>query len=216
MTTPAQQQTQPAQQPAPQQSNTALIAAVAVILGAQLLPSFALPALIPLLVPDRNRSGIAALRVALATTEAFPEPSLQGVGAAQAEMIRQNELRRSAYIVNASIRLRRAIEDARASGSSLSQAEQQVRYAERRSFTQHVQAAGQRMSAASKIDALAIQYGPILGWYAAKDRKVTAECKAADGNNFSALDPPAIGWPGVVHMNCRCQPGPPHRRGKLL
>jgi SPP1 gp7 family putative phage head morphogenesis protein len=215
MTTPPQQ-TQTQTQPPPQQPNVALVAAVGVILAAQLLPSFALPALIPLLIPDRNRSGISALRVALATTEAFPEPSLQGVGAAQAEMIRMNELRRAAYVVNSMLRLRTAIEDARAQGSSLIEAEKAVRTDEAVYFRQHVQAAGQRMAAASKIDALAIQYGPILGWYAAKDKRVTAECRNANGNNFSALDPPAIGWPGVVHMNCRCQPGPPHRRGRML
>lgn len=215
MTTPQQTQTQQQAQQPPQ-SNTALIAAVTVIMAGALLPTFALPALIPLLVPDRSSSGIAALRVALATTEAFPAPTMQGVGAAQAEMIRENELRRSAYIVNSMLRLRRSIDDARAQGASLAEAEQAVREDERAYFSRHVQASGQRMASASKIDALAIQYGPTLGWYAATDKRVTAECKAANGNNFSALSPPAIGWPGVVHMNCRCQPGPPHRGGRML
>jgi len=67
MTTPQTQQPQAPQQP--QQSNTALVAVVATVLAAQLLPSFGLPALTPLLVPDRNPRGIAALRVALDTTD---------------------------------------------------------------------------------------------------------------------------------------------------
>lgn len=206
---------QPAQPP-PQQSNTALVAATAAILGTSLLPTFALPALIPVLIPDRNPTSVAALRVALEVTEQFPEPSLQGVGAAQAEMIRENTLRRAAYVVNSMMRLRKAIEDARAHGQSLNEAEQSVRTSEAVYFRQHVQAAGNRMAAASKIDALASSYGPILGWYAQEDRRTTPECRAADGKNFSALYPPEIGWPGVVHMNCRCQPGPPHRNGGML
>jgi SPP1 gp7 family putative phage head morphogenesis protein len=214
MTTPQTQQPQAPQQP--QQSNTALVAVVATVLAAQLLPSFGLPALTPLLVPDRNPRGIAALRVALDTTEAYPDVPMQGTGAAQAEMVRVNTLRRAAYVVNSMMRLRTAIDAAMAQGESLAEAEQEVRNNEAVYFRQHVVAAGNRMAAASKIDSLAMQYGPTLGWYAANDKRTTPECRAADGSNFSALSPPAIGWPGVVHMNCRCQPGPPHRNAEML
>jgi hypothetical protein len=202
--------------PQPVQSNAAKAALVAVILGSALMPSFALPALIPILVVDRAKAGIAALRVALRILDTFPAPVMQGVGAAQAEMIRENELRRSAYVVNAYLRLRRAIEDARASGIGLEQAEEQTLSAERRYFVQHITAAAQRMAAASKVDSLSIQYGPVLGWYAQNDSRTTAECRAADGKNFSALIPPVIGWPGVVHVHCRCQPGKPHKGAALL
>jgi len=114
------------------------------------------------------------------------------------------------------MRLRTAIDTAMAQGASLADAEQEVRTNEAVYFRQHVQAAGQRMFAASKIDSLAMQYGPVLGWYAANDKRTTAECRAANGKNFSALAPPAIGWPGVVHMNCRCQPGPPYKNAEML
>jgi hypothetical protein len=211
----ASTQTQTRQSPSAAQS-AALLAAVTAILGSALLPSFALPALTALLVADRSKAGIAALRVALSILEEYPAPPMRGLGAAQTTMIRENELRRSAYLVSAQSRLRHEIEQARAVGASLDDAEGQVRETERRYFQQHVAAAAQRMQAATLIDDLALRRGPVLGWYAAKDGRVTAECKNADGKNFSALIPPAIGWPGVVHVNCRCRPGSPHRRGEML
>jgi hypothetical protein len=200
-----------------QQSNAALVAAATVILGAALMPSFALPALADLLgIMRGDILGLTALRIALSLLEEYPAPAMEGIGAAQTAIIRENELRRSAYTVTASSRLRLALADARAHGQDMPEAERTVREVERRYFQQHVQATAQRMHAATNIDDLALRYGPVLGWYAAKDRKVTAECKDADGKNFSALSPPAIGWPGIVHVNCRCQPGRPHRKGEML
>jgi hypothetical protein len=74
----------------------------------------------------------------------------------------------------------------------------------------------QRMLAAGKIDALQWRYGNTLGWYAVHDKKTTKECLWAHGKNFSAMFPPAIGWPGLTHTNCRCYPGRPWRRGAMM
>lgn len=50
----------------------------------------------------------------------------------------------------------------------------------------------------------------LLGWYAHISPATCARCLAADGKNFNALDPPAIGWPGTVHLHDHCLPGGPH------
>jgi phage head maturation protease len=50
----------------------------------------------------------------------------------------------------------------------------------------------------------------LLGWYLDDAANNCAACIAADGCNFDALDPPAIGWPGWVHPHCYCEAGAPH------
>lgn len=203
----------------PQQSNTALVGTVALILGGSMFLSAtaALPALSRLLgIRVADKVGMSALQIALAIIDEFPMPQMQGVGAAQAEMIRENELRRSAYLVNALTRLRREIAEARAHGENPNVAANTARYAERRFYGQHIQASAQRIIAASTIDALGQQYGTVLGWYSKNDSRTTAECRNANGKNFSALIPPKIGWPGTVHVHCRCFPGAPHRGARML
>jgi uncharacterized protein with gpF-like domain len=44
-----------------------------------------------------------------------------------------------------------------------------------------------------------------LRWDAQLDRRTTPECRAADGGIFTASQPPTIGYPGTVHMSCRCR-----------
>lgn len=34
--------------------------------------------------------------------------------------------------------------------------------------------------------------------------------------NFDVNDPPDIGFPGLVHINCRCIPGPPVIGGERI
>jgi hypothetical protein len=74
----------------------------------------------------------------------------------------------------------------------------------------HADASTRRIAAARTIDHLAGIHGPVLGWYARRDAKTTPECRLASGGNFSALNPPSIGWPGAVHARCRCYAGRPH------
>ena len=149
-----------------------------------------------------------ALRLVLGIVDRFPLPRQEAIGAAQRFAIEQNLLRRAAYIPTSMKR----IEGALARGDS---AEEAV-IPEHRYFAQHVQAAQQRVLSAEKIDGLRWRYGDVLGWYAYPDGKVTAECRDANGKNFRADVPPRIGWPGFVHVNCRCYPGRPHRRGVML
>jgi hypothetical protein len=127
-----------------------------------------------------------------------------------------NELRRAAYLVNAMARIRTAGSAASASGLSRTDALAKAKDAERVYFRQHIKASQMRQLAGSKIDGLAERYGNELGWVAKMDRKTTAECRNAHGKNFDARTPPAIGWPGVVHAECRCRPGPPWPQARML
>jgi hypothetical protein len=68
----------------------------------------------------------------------------------------------------------------------------------------HVAAARRRDDAASAVDAAAHEHGDLLGWQTVLDERTTPECRAANGLNFYADDPPAIGAPGTVHGFCRC------------
>lgn len=77
--------------------------------------------------------------------------------------------------------------------------------AERRYLRQHLNAERARREAAAKVDKAAEQWGPVLGWRSVRDERVTPECRAADGRNFSATRPPLIGYPGTLHGGtCRC------------
>jgi hypothetical protein len=81
----------------------------------------------------------------------------------------------------------------------------------------HLAAERRRLEAAEQIDATAAVHGPILGWWAHKDAKTTRACRAAHGTNFSALYPPAMGWPGVLHGGqCRCKAVAPWTQAQIL
>ena len=80
----------------------------------------------------------------------------------------------------------------------------------------HRKAATKRRTSAREVDRQARVHGDTLGWYAVIDDATTPECAAAHGQNFRVDQPPAIGWPGTVHSECRCRPGPPHASGGLL
>lgn len=126
--------------------------------------------------------------------EASTEPALQA-------MERTEVTRRARYILAAARRLN--------AGEPLK--------AENRLLNAHLAAERRRRGAGQRIDAAAAKYGTLLGWYARKDRRTTADCAAAHGCNFLATAPPAIGWPGTLHGgNCRCEPGPPWSQALLL
>lgn len=80
----------------------------------------------------------------------------------------------------------------------------------------HLKANQRRVSVAKRIDWARGRYGELLGWYAVLDARTSGECRAADGRNFAALLPPVIGYPGSVHLHCRCVPGPPHPGAKMV
>lgn len=132
-----------------------------------------------------------------------PEP-----GTAQRVALDAAELYRAAYVMNAARRTQQRID----AGMTPLQAVQ----AERRTTQAHMEAQGRRFEMANRVDHQAILTGPLIGWYSTLDSRTTPECKAAHGRNFKLDEPPRIGYPGSVHMRCRCKPGPPHRTTRLV
>lgn len=87
---------------------------------------------------------------------------------------------------------------------------------ERRNFQAHVRAQEQRRASDDVSTAAAARYGRTLGWYLGPNENHCRVCLAAEGHNYDALRPPAIGVPGTPHPNCTCSPGAPFPDGKLL
>ncbi len=83
-------------------------------------------------------------------------------------------------------------------------------------FNQHIEATRNRRKASAAVDQAASRYGDELGWYAKMDSITSAECRAANGKNFSASRMPAIGYPGMVHPNCRCHAGRKHATSQTV
>lgn len=155
------------------------------------------------LVPPLRALGIpfqpAVDAISLALPHFEPEPEV--TGPASRWRRRTEVVRRAQYLVKAAQRLMR--------GGTLE--------AERRYLEQHLAAVRARQQAVSFVDAEARRFGPVLGWYAIRDGRTTAECRAAHGANFSAASPPVVGFPGTLHGGtCRCRPGPPHRTSRTV
>jgi len=87
---------------------------------------------------------------------------------------------------------------------------------EERYFLLHLAAEERRMRAAALQDMASLlnvdrdrdATKGLLGWRAVLDDRTTPECRYAHGRNFKADRMPEIGWPGAVHVHCRCSPGP--------
>lgn len=135
-------------------------------------------------------------------------PSRTGEGGAEDIVRARAPFYRAAYIENA---VDRVSEDVR-KGRTLEDAMD----TERTFFRQHITSQRNRVRAARVVDIHARRHGLLLGWYAKMDSRTSPECRAADGKNFRVDDMPRIGYPGAVHPFCRCEPGPPHRRARLL
>jgi SPP1 gp7 family putative phage head morphogenesis protein len=96
------------------------------------------------------------------------------------------------------------------------QAEERAREAEARYFQRHLYAEGRRLRSAALVDMAArlngdregLEQATLLGWRAVIDGRTTPECRQAHGKNFRADRIPDIGWPGAVHIHCRCSAGP--------
>ena len=114
---PTRQQAQPAK------TNATLIASVSAILSSGILPSMAYTPLSALLVGRKARSNSAdlvkdseSLRAALSVLDRFPPPRMEALGAAQAAVLRENELRRAAYLIASVDRFRTSLDAASAHG----------------------------------------------------------------------------------------------------
>jgi hypothetical protein len=220
MTTPVAAQQQPTPQQLQQQTTeqAALVAAIAVVLLSAISVSDAYAALqIQIKVQHiRIDFEMDALRGALGAVIDHPHDRQEGIGTAQTVIARLNAVRRAQFVLNAARRITQDLREARAHGQPLRQALAAGVEREKRYYGQHLQAIIQRMDAASQVDARAAEYGPLLGWYAVRDKHTSAECLRANGKNFYVWAMPRIGYPGGVHPHCRCYPGRPHAGAAIL
>lgn len=119
-------------------------------------------------------------------------------------MHRQNLMRRAAYLVSAARRLTTAVR-----GRTLPEAIS----AEKRYLQAHLAAVSGRVRAATAVADTARHHEGVIGWWATLDSQTSPDCRKAHGRNFDPTRIPAIGYPGTVHPECRCKPGPPHASG---
>jgi len=118
--------------------------------------------------------------------------------------------RRATYLINASRRLAPAVASGDVDRIYRAQATE-ARYLEA-----HLQAEDRRGAATLRVAETVAPFGVdkngelLLGWKATLDSKTSADCRWANGRNFNALQPPPIGYPGTVHLWCRCRPVPPY------
>lgn len=184
MTQPAPQ---PQQQPTTQQQTAVLAGLLASTMPlAALVAGFATVASIP--KPTARR-----------LIEQAPSRVLPAQGPAARLVAAGEPTYRAAYLLAAANRVRASM----AAGKTLEEA----LAVEQRFTLAHLAAQDNRARAAAAVDkAAATHRSGLLGWKAVMDSRTSAECRAADRRNFSLLSPPAIGYPGSVHPNCRCRP----------
>lgn len=113
---------------------------------------------------------------------------------------------RAAYVLSASRRLQAASPSTR----------RETLARERRYFNAHLDATKNRRDVAAQVDKAAQRYGDQLGWYAKMDSRTSAECRKANGKNFTVGKRPEIGYPGAVHPHCRCKAGKPHATSQTV
>lgn len=115
---------------------------------------------------------------------------------------------RAAYIVRATLRLAAAHATKDAAVIAAAQVQEDAYLAA------HGKAAAERQTAVNDLIKAIGKQKPdgegrlLMGWYAEEFPCPT--CLLADGTNFNAFDPPAIGWPGWAHPHCGCSAGAPH------
>lgn len=197
MTTPPPQQ-QPSQQQLAVAAASALAVAGTVAEAAAILG--------PVFIG--TKVSLEALKAALEVVMGHP-PDREGFyGPATAKIARLNLMRRAQFLVASARRFSEVMARVAAGAADPHEILDLMR-AERRFYGQHMMASWARMRAAAQVDSASMDYGRLLGWYTVLDRRTSRECIAANRHNFYADQMPAIGYPGAVHPNCRCMPGPP-------
>jgi len=213
---PATQAQAPGQAPHQQQDDDGLLALIVAALAANTTAQ----ALTKALSVPFKAAGIGGTALASAAALVLSGPRdipLKGPpGPAVRWAVRHNLLRKASFFLNAARRTQQAIKAARSQDQPATAAIRTALAAEKTYLGQHVAASAQRVQAASAVDGMAAKHGDLLGWNTVKDSRTTAECYEAAGKNFHAARPPAIGFPGATHPNCRCYPGPPHPGAKVL
>jgi len=152
----------------------------------------------------------------LATMASSPLPMSGGVGVppGPCQVIESEHAAawRAMYLVAAADRL------ALAGGLGASPKQAAAQAQEARYFLRHLEAEDRRMRSAALQDTAALlnadretpstDRAELLNWRAVMDDRTTFECRMADGKNFRADKMPLVGWPGAVHVHCRCSAGP--------
>ena len=216
-TATAQQQPPPQAkqpQPAPPLTPAQLIAVIIAALTAAVTVAELVTAL--RIVMKAVGVGVIALAAVAALALSWPHDVLEGTGPASRNAIRTNLLRRAQFFLSACQRVQQAIVAARSRNEPVMDAVRAAITAEQRFMSAHLAASKQRVSASAAVDGMASTYGNLLGWNAVIDPRCTPECRAANHKNFYADKPPAIGYPGTTHPNCRCFPSKPFRGAPVL
>lgn len=143
----------------------------------------------------------AAARAALTLVGATSVLSVLPIGPASRATATSEQFFRAAYLVAAGQRIQADLDSGMSMRAALG--------AERPNLSAHLGAKANRKRAAAAVDAQTASHGYTLGWKAQMDERTSAECRRANGRNFSALSRPLIGWPGTVHPHCRCAPVAP-------
>lgn len=162
-----------------------------------------------------TRLPLTAVEGALTAAGGHPVPMSQPSTAntAYAATKAANRMFRAAFILNSSRRI--------ATGLRAGQDLPTLIGKEKAAWNLHKQATSRRLLKAKAVDFAGQSFGhttpqgTLLGWNAVIDGRTDSTCIAADGTNFYAEKPPMIGYPGSVHMHCRCTPGPPHPGAKM-
>ena len=212
-TSPPQQA--PQQTPPPQQDDDGDLVALIV---AALAAYWTVETLTRALRAPFKVAGIsgAALSAAAGLLLTWPQGALEGTGPAQRWAVRTNMARRASFLLNVARRTQAAIVSARSKNEPVMAAIRDAIGKERTWMGQHVQACTGRVQAASAVDGMAAVHGNLLGWNAVLDPRCTPECRSAHHKNFHADKPPAIGYPGTTHPNCRCYPSAPFPGAPVL
>jgi hypothetical protein len=204
---------QASQPPPPQPSAYDLALAAATALATALTVAAAAAVLAGIFAAAKIRE--TALRAALSVVMGMP-PGAEGFyGPATAQVARLNLIRRAQFLVASSRRFNDQM-ILIASGGADPQSVFDMMDAERRYYGLHLEAGRNRMAAAAQADSAAMDYGALLGWYTRIDARTSPECLAADKHNFRVDAMPLIGFPGAVHLHCRCFPGPPFPGASVL
>lgn len=202
-------------------AETAVLAAITVVMLSGAPAPVATPGLVALLAPFGIPAAAVTAAVGLVLPHVVPPSAVEArrfgaVGWAE----RTEPARHAAYLLSAGRRIaERAGYQVARPGITLDERAELIARAitpddidrERVNLQRHLDAARLRREAATRVDAEAALRGPLLGWHATLDSRTTSECRAAHGNNFRVDRPPQIGYPGMPHGGtCRCRPGVPH------
>jgi hypothetical protein len=211
---PGQQQ----QQKPPPPTQAQLIAAIIPALAAAVTVAGVFALLAALMLAAGI--GYAALKATIALVLSMPLPVMEGTGSATRFAVRTNTLRRAQFMLSASRRVQAAVAHANAHGLPVFPAIQTAITAEQRYYGLHVAMGTKRMSASAAVDGMVEMHGNLLMWNAVLDSRTTAGCRAANGCNFYADDPPVVegapALPGAVHGLCRCWASSPRKGAPVL